>query len=239
MNVPEWPRRRGTLGGMSSLLWVTILASMLAGAQGTDDAMALLRKAESIADTTNNWRADVVERFQTSGRGMNLQDEVHIKIAAQAQLKVRRENSDGDQTVLVCDGAKGFYSGDGHSYYRISPEVTPDCNLPLSRFYQLRKDPASVSIVGRDHVSLADGDRACEVIRAEWKLATVHIVRTMCIDPTSGLILRDVAENEDEGTGMRSVVTTTFSSYESNPTLTPDAFKFSIPPGAVEAKPPN
>jgi hypothetical protein len=70
--------------------------------------MALFRKAESIADTANNWRADVVESFQTSGRGMNLRDEVHIKIAAQAPLKVRRENSDGDQTVLVCDGDQAF-----------------------------------------------------------------------------------------------------------------------------------
>jgi len=58
----------------------------------------------------------------------------------------------------------------------------------------------------------------------------------MCIDPTSGLILReftDITKN-----GLHSVTTTTFISYESNPTFSPDLFKFSIPPGAVEAKPP-
>jgi hypothetical protein len=84
---------------MYSLLWVTLLVSMLARAQDSGDGPALLRKVESVAGTTKNWRADVLKRSQISGRGINLQDEVHIKIAAQAPLKVRRENSGGDQTV--------------------------------------------------------------------------------------------------------------------------------------------
>jgi hypothetical protein len=60
----------------------------------------------------------------------------------------------------------------------------------------------------------------------------------MCIDPISALILRDVAESEDEKTGIRIVRTTAFISYESNPTFPPDTFRFSVPPGAVEARPP-
>jgi outer membrane lipoprotein-sorting protein len=60
----------------------------------------------------------------------------------------------------------------------------------------------------------------------------------MCIDPAAALILRDVAESNDENTVIRMVKTTTFISYESNPTFPPDTFSFSIPPGAVEAKPP-
>jgi outer membrane lipoprotein-sorting protein len=83
-----------------------------------------------------------------------------------------------------------------------------------------------------DQVGLTDGSHSCDGLRAERKGA----VRTMCIEPTSGLILRDITDiNKD---GMRSVVTTTFISYESNPTFSPDLFKFSIPPGALEAKPP-
>lgn len=181
-----------------------------ARAQDADDAAGLLRKAESLASATKNWRAEVVRGSELSGREMNMKDEVYIKFAAQAPLKMRRENSGGDQTVLVCDGVDFFYSGDRHSYYRGPAKGNPDCISPLRSFYRLRNNPASVSIVGHDHVLLADGDYACEVVRAEWKSPAIHIVRTMCIDPTSGLMLRDVTESANAD--MRTVVTTTFTS---------------------------
>jgi outer membrane lipoprotein-sorting protein len=221
---------------MWRFLWVILLFTAGAGAQVADDATALLRKTESLAGSTKSWRAEVIKSSQISGQGTNLEDEVHIKIAAQAPLKMRRENSGGDQTILVCDGADSFYSGDGHSYYRSPAKVNPDCDFPLSSFYQLRNDPTSALILGHDRVALADGDHACDVVRAEWKSAAAHVVRIMCIDPASGMIWRDVTETENAG--MRTVVTTTFTSYESNPRLPPDTFKFSISPGAVEAKPP-
>jgi len=72
---------------------------------------------------------------------MNLQSEVRTKIAVKAPLKMRRENSGDDQTLMVCDGAEGFYSGDRHSYYRGEAKVNPDCNFSLSRFYELEKIP--------------------------------------------------------------------------------------------------
>jgi len=51
-----------------------------------------------------------------------------------------------------------------------------------------------------------------------------------------GLILRDFTDVHEEWFAL--IRTTTFTSYESNATFSPDFFKFSIPPGAVEAKPP-
>jgi len=48
------------------------------------------------------------------------------------------------------------------------------------------------------------------------------------------LILRDFTDVTKNG--LHSVRTTTFTSYESNAPFSPDFFKFSIPPGAVEAK---
>lgn len=189
-----------------------------------------------MARSTTSWRAEVIETSQLSGRGMSMRDEIHIKIAAQIPLKVRRENSGSDRTMLVCDGNQSFYSGDGHSYYREPAGANPDCNFPLSSFYKLADPPRSASIVGHDHIALADGDHACDVVRAEWQRKTAHVMRTMCIEPTSGLILRDVKERESSG--VRSVVTTTFVSYDGKPSFAPDTFKFSIPPGSVEAKPP-
>ena len=223
---------------MHRLLWVALLASVLARAQSVEDATELLRKVRSMAESTRTWRGEVVERSQISGAGTNLKGEVRTKFAVQAPLKMSRQNSGADQTILVCDGAEAFYSGDGHSYYRSEATVNPDCNFPLSRFYKLENNPATVSVVGRDHVRLADGDRGCVLVRAVWKRATGNAVRTMCIDPGSALILRDVAESEDEKTGTRMVSTTVFTSYESNPTFAPDTFRFSVPPGAVEARPP-
>ncbi len=223
---------------MHRLLVIAILISVPVRAQIVEDATELLRKARSFAESTTSWRADVVETSRMSGRGMNLQSEVRIKIAAQPPLKMSRHNSGSDRTIFVCDGVEIFYSGDGHSYYKGEARVTPQCDLPLNKFYELDNNPASISVVGRDHVRLADGDLHCVLVRAAWKRGTVNAVHTMCIDPAGLLILRDVIESEDETTGIRSVRTITFTDFESNPTFPPDAFRFSIPPGAIEAKPP-
>ena len=223
---------------MHRLLWISALTSALTSAQSVQDARELLRNVQSIAESTRTWRAEVVETFQLSGGGMNLKQEVRTKIAAQAPLKMRRENSGDDQTILVCDGAEAFYSGDGHSYYRSDAKANPDCSFSLSRSYELEDNPATAAVVGRDYVRLTARDRDCVLVRASWKHGAADTVRTMCINPAAAFILRDVAESNDEQTAIRIVKTTTFLSYESNPTFQPDAFKFSIPPGAVEAKPP-
>jgi outer membrane lipoprotein-sorting protein len=219
---------------MYALAYLILLLAASSGAQDNNDAKAFLRKAESQARSLKSWRAEIVETSQLSGNGMNLQSHIRTKIAVQAPLKMRRENSGDDQTILVCDGADSFYMGDGHNYYhdRNSADVNQDCEFPLRALYRLPEGPVSISFVEHDQAALTDGSRACDVFRAEWKGG----VRTMCIDPTSGLILRDFRDITKNG--LHSVMTTTFTSYESNATFPPDFFKFSIPPGAVEAKPP-
>ena len=223
---------------MHRLCCVVLLAFQRAPAQSVGDATELLRRAQTIAESTKSWRAEVVEKSQLTGAGMNLQSEVRISIFAQDPLRLRRQNSGDDQTILVCDGTETFYSGDGHNYYRGEAEVTPECSFPLSKFYKLEHNPATATVVGRDHIRLADGDRDCVLVRATWKRETLKTVRTMCIDPTSGLILRDVAESGDEKSGVRIIKETAFISYESDPTIPPGTFRYTIPPGAVEAKPP-
>jgi outer membrane lipoprotein-sorting protein len=231
--------RGAKLNAMCRLFWIFSLVSMQVLGQNVEDAAELLRTAAEFAENTKSWRAEVVETSQLSGRAMNLQSQVRIKIAAQPLLKMSRQNSGDDRTIMVCDGAETFYSGDGVSYYKGNASVTPQCDLPLSKFYDLAKEPTSVSVVGDDHVLFANEDRRCAVVRATWKQDAVNTVRTMCIDVVRPLVLRDVLEQEDEKTGMRSVKTTTFSNFEIDPVFPPDAFRFSIPPGAVEAKRPN
>lgn len=222
---------------MRLLLWLFIVVVPVR-AQSIEDATELLRKARAFGESTRSWRAEIVETSKLSGPGINLQDEVRTKIAVQPPLKVRRQNSGDDRTILVCDGAEAFYSGDGHSYYKDNAKVNSGCHLPLLEFYHLDENPDSVSILGEDDVRLADGDHHCVMVRAMWKQETRSTVRTMCIDPSRPLILRDVIETGNEKTGMRSITTTTFIDFESNPTFSPETFRFLIPPGAVEAKPP-
>jgi outer membrane lipoprotein-sorting protein len=114
----------GTLRGMYGLVCVILLVTAGAFAQDTEDARALLQKTESLARSVKSLRAEVVEISQISGHGMNMQDQVHIKIATQSPLK-RRENSGSHQTVLVCDGADSFYTGDGHSNTEVQLKQTP------------------------------------------------------------------------------------------------------------------
>ena len=231
-------RSNGTLNAMHRLLWAAILISVPAHAQSVENATELFQKARAFGESTKSWRAEVVETSRISGRGMNLHSEVRTRIAAHPPLKMSRQNSGSDRTVFICDGVETFYSVDGHSYDRGEARVTPQCDLPLSKFYELDDNPVSISFVGRDKVRLADGDRPCVVIRATWKQGTLTTARTMCIDPAQPLILRDVVEREDEKTGMRAVNTITFTEFESNPAFPPDTFHVSAPLGAVEGKPP-
>ncbi len=226
------------------LLCVVLLAVPIR-AQSSQDAKELLGKVKSFGESTKSWRAEVIETSQFSGPSIKLKSEIHARVAAQPLLKMSRVNSGDDRTMMVCDGAEFFYSGDGYTYYRY--QATQQCDLPLIAFYEpsLRglyephSDPVSVSVVGEDHVRLADGDRRCVVVRAVSRRGSMHDVRTMCIDPSQPIILRDLMETEDEATGNKSFTVTTFASFEINPTFSPDTFRITVPLGAVEAKPPK
>src|SRR5215471_16090361 len=95
-------KAEGRLNAMHRLFWISAFTCSLTRAQSVQDARELLRKVQSIAESTRTWRAEVIETSQLSGGGMNLKQEVRTKIAVQAPLKMRRENSGDDQTILVC-----------------------------------------------------------------------------------------------------------------------------------------
>src|SRR5664279_3787089 len=136
--------RNGTLNAMHRLLWAAILISVPVHAQSVENATELFQKARSFGESTRSWRAEVIETSRISGRGMSLQSEVRTRIAAHPPLKMSRQNSGSDRTVFVCDGVATFYSSDGRSYDRGEARVTPQCNLPLSMFYELDNNPASI-----------------------------------------------------------------------------------------------
>ena len=122
---------------MNRKSWMVILASVAVRAQNVENPAELLRKVMAAAENTRNWQAEFVETSQLSGPGLSIQNEVRSKLAAQTPLKMSRQNSGGDRTVLVCDGVGTFYSGDGKTYYKGNAAVTPQCDFPLSKFYEL------------------------------------------------------------------------------------------------------
>jgi hypothetical protein len=221
---------------MHRLLWLFIVIVPVR-AQNVEDATELLQKARAFGESIRSWRAEVIETSKVSGSGMNLEGEIRTKIAVQPPLRMIRQNSGGDRTISVCDGTQKFYSGDGHSYYKSDATVT-GCDLPLQKFYESYENPNSALVIGEDHVRLADGDHRCVLVRTIWKKETVSKVRTMCIDPSRPLIMRDVIEAENESMGIKSITITTFVDFESDPTFSPETFRFLVLPGAVEAKAP-
>jgi len=219
------------------ILVIGVLVLGSASAQSVRDGVGLLRKVEARAKKASNFRAEVVEKSQSAALGTDVSEEVHIAFSSQVPLKMRRENSGDDRTLLVCDGTESFYSGDGLSYYRNPATLHSDCSLPLVSLFRLSDDAVSVSVISKDHVVLAQGDRACTVVRAEWRPPTgATVVRTMCIDPEWDLILRDVTVTETAK--MRISVTSTFLSYESNPKFSSNTFHFVPSANMREAKAP-
>ena len=220
--------------------WGFLLIISANAAAQSPDAAALFEKAKSFGDSITTWRAEVLRVSQMSYKGTTTTQEGHTSVSVQAPFRMKRENSGDDRTIMVCDGTNSYYSGDRLSYYR-TPEK--ECVVPLFSFYEgINLVPSSLVMVGHDHVALKEGVHPCDEIRSDLKreakngIPAIHVVTTLCIDPVSGLILR--LQSDGETNGMRIVTTTTFVSFEVNPSFPPDTFKFTIPPGAVEAHPP-
>ena len=226
---------------MRGVLWVTLLTASLQ-ARSNPEAAELLQKTKSFGENTQSWRAEAVQTMQVSGPGLKMPStDIHIQLAAEPPLKMSRVNSGDDRTAMICDGTQQFYSGDGISYYL--NRAGGQCTFPLLFFYEPSlmnfigpsSNPASVSVVGEDHVRLTDGDRRCVVVRIVFERESTHAIRTLCIDPARPVILRDVVDIDDKAKGFRSSTTTTFLSFEVHPKFALDTFRITIPPGAYRA----
>ncbi len=226
---------------MRGVLWVMLLTGSLQ-VRSAPDATELLQRAKSFGENTRSWRAEAVQTMQVSEPGLKIPStDIHIKLAAESPLKMSRVNSGDDRTTTVCDGNQKFYSGDGLSYYL--NQEGGQCSFSLLSFYEpslmnfmpSSSNPASVLVIGEDHVRLTDGEKPCVVVRIVLDRESTHAVRTMCIDPTRPVIMRDVVEIENKAKGFRSLTTTTFLSFEDHPNFDPDTFRITIPPGAYRA----
>jgi hypothetical protein len=208
---------------MRRLAWLTLIA-FTAAAQPADPAADLLRKLGAVAEATTSWRAEIVEDTEFGFPGAMNRGHLRFTVAANAPLKMRRQNSGDDRTSMVCDGKESFHSPDGRSYTRGAAAVNPNCNYTLSWFYNLEPNPVSVTIVGRDRVQLDAQDRPCTLLRVEWRRDDLQSVRTFCVDDEWTVALREVDEGQKATAGARMRRTLTFVSFERNPRFAPGTF---------------
>ena len=210
------------------------------GAAQTNDARALLQDIASTARATESWRAEGVKVDEMTGNGISLYEEIHFKIAIQGPSKMRWETSGDDDTLMVCDGTDHWtYYRHGTSFYRNPVGVSP-CDPALGDLSGLADNLKAALVTGRDTVQFSDGLRECDIVRAEYTLpgspdgaSTVRTaVRTLCVDASQRLIMRDSVEGTVSG--VHSKGTITYNIYEREPKLSTDVFDFRAPTGTVQ-----
>jgi TonB family protein len=218
------------------------ICALLLSAQGDDHALNLLKQAIAAAGTTTTFRAEGTTVGEMTGAGMNIKDQpIYFRVAAESPLRTHRENSGGDHTQSRCDGAEVLYTA-GSGFYRSRKQ--DGCTMSLADLLHVEDNPATATLVGHDQVQLADGIHNCELIRGDWTPVrnngvTWHAVKTLCIEPERGLILRYESEATAGGTDLHAVEKLLFTAIDLNPRFSAGLFAFSVPTGSIEDEGPQ
>jgi TonB family protein len=217
-----------------------LVAAALFSAQSNINPRALLEEIASSERGTRSWRAEGVETSELTGEGMNLHAEISFKAAYRDTSHLRWESGGDNRSLTVCDGADHWtYAEPGTGFYR-NPVGASPCRSQLPPFSGLLDNMVSVAFVGADQVQFEGVSTNCTMIRAEYRIpasrsasttAGTTIIRTICVEPTRRLILRDRTETWATGSNARSIRTITFSSYQRDADITEAAFRFEVPTG--------
>jgi TonB family protein len=220
------------------ILAVLAFLAALASAQ-TSDARALMQEIAASSRATKSWRAEGVEVGEVTGNGIHVRNEARFKIAVQGPSKMRWETSGDNDTLVVCDGADHWTHYSHGGFHSSSVSVSP-CTPERGDFSQMTENLTTATAIGRDQIQVAGGPQECELVRVEYAAAGSpggSAIRTLCIDTTRKLVLRD--SSETVAAGVHAIMTTTYSVYEREPALSPDTFKFAAPTGTLEDEGPQ
>ncbi len=205
---------------------VAILAAGVA-AQSADDARALLQRVADIA-LGRSWRIEGSVITENKTESATVSTAQPFKLYMQGQ-KMRYEIGGSADVIIFRDGATLW-------------EYTPSTNR-----YTRRDDMAgryitgvhgwdilasamkpTAAVAGRDQAEYGGHVLECTLVRAELRGMT----RTLCIDPSRALILRDVTESKLAGQAAQSIRTIAYDRIERNIPLA--ASLFDLPTGAVQ-----
>jgi len=217
-----------------------IAATALCAAKGTPDPRAMLEAAALAERDAHTVRAEGSETSELTGEGMNIHNEIAFKAALRDATHIRWETTGSNQTLTVCDGADHWvFSEPGTGFYRSPVEARP-CPLQLPSLEGLMDKIVSVTDAGPGHLQFEGRSRDCEIVRAQFWIpapskaglrAGTTIIRTLSIDPASGLILRDRTESWATGSFARFTRTVTFSSWRRDAEIPDEVFRFEVPTG--------
>lgn len=217
-----------------------ILPAALCLAQTNADPRALLERIAASERGAPVRQAEGVEIGELTGEGINLHTEITFKSVFRDSSHVRWETTGDTKSLMVCDGVDHWmYSEPGTGFHR-DPVKESQCRSQLPAFDDLLDNLVSATLIGPDHVPFEGVPTDCEIIRAEYRIPAPRstrasdgttIIRTVCVEPSRNLILRDRTESWTTGSNARSTRTITLSSYERNGEIPERAFRFEVPTG--------
>jgi TonB family protein len=213
---------------------VAIVALLAAGAspQAADDARGLLQRVADAARATKSWRIEgeiVTARKTQSGVNTSAQPfQLHSRLG-----EMRFEVGGFDATTIFRNGPTLWqYRAATNSYTRRDDMTGPYRTGVLGWEILAPELMPTAAMAGRDEVQFEGRTQVCELVRAELNGAR----RTLCIDRSRLLILRDrdetVAAGDGGGQAPQAVRTVIYRRIDRDIPLEESLFQ--LPAGAVE-----
>ncbi len=203
-----------------------------ASAQAADDARALLQQVANAFRATASWRIEgkIVTESKT-GFSSNASTRPFRLYLQGPQM--RYEVNGPDVATIFRNGSTLWeYSAANNSYTRRDNMSGRYITGVLGWDVLVAALLPTAAITGRDQVEFEGRSQECELVRSESPGGT----RTLCIDRSRLLVLRDREETAAAGLGgsqtRQSVRTVTYTRIDRNPPL--EASLFELPVGAVE-----
>lgn len=202
--------------------------------QQNGQATSFVADVATFARTGTSWKGE--GSLLTKGTDGKVQLE-NFRIAYQlgSSIRARLEITNGSNPLLrVCDGSSQWtYYANTNSYVRVMlPKIGP-CADPINAWPPLSINIPSPVFAGKDVVKF-NGPREFTIVRGKNVLSVqnpTNLVTTLCVDPTTKLILRFQTEASFPIPLTR---TYTFSSLERNVPLDASLFQFHPPDGSAQ-----
>ena len=231
-----------------------LLFAAAAAAQPNGDARNLLADVTAAMRDLKSWRATGTLTIEVDMGGRVTKTESAFTMTKAPPNLMRLDVTGSPPAIsIVCDGPSLWVSlSDPRRHNQLSDGGNPRC-LPAAPWPDLLKDAGAISSQGSGAVEMGGKAVACELVQVTLsKIPVIANVngrirwpkdgegtRTLCIDRRQRSVLRDelraVFPSVEIAPGAAQLVaTTTYTTFERNPDLPRDLFRFEPPAGSEE-----
>ena len=227
---------------MSGLV-LALLTLSAASAQIHPDARVLLQQVSEAARAAKAFHAEGSSVVEMTAEGTLNRVETSFRFSTKGPQHLRWEATGANSGQRLCDGSYAWiHLARTNSYTRNTLQPS-HCEPPIPRWDNLTGALVAAEVTGREQVRFNEATVECQAVRAEYESgaqilaglpnASKTLLRTLCIDPTRNLIVRDRVESNSLVINLRTAATFTYSQAEWNPALPADTFQFQPPPGSL------